>query len=90
MSNDELEDLRKKIDALDEELLKALAGRLKVVRKIGRYKKSKGLDLRDDERLKALLADRLKTGSELDLPEEFVQKLYDLIHEASLDAEADA
>lgn len=90
MSADELEDLRKKIDALDKELLKALAKRMEVVREVGRYKKSKGLSLRDDERLKALLAERLKTAGELDLPEELVNKLYELIHEASLEAEKDA
>lgn len=90
MSKDELEDLRKKIDALDRELLQTLAKRLEVVKEIGRYKKSKGMDLRDDERLEALLAERLKAAGALDLPEEFVRKLYELIHEASLKKESDA
>jgi chorismate mutase len=88
VSNEELEDLRKKIDALDGELLKALAKRMDVVREIGRYKKSEGLALRDDERLQALLAERLKTADGLDLPRDFVKQLYELIHEAALDAEA--
>ncbi|HEX5744240.1 MAG TPA: chorismate mutase [Candidatus Saccharimonadales bacterium] len=90
MSSDELEELRQKIDALDEELLKTLVKRLEVVREVGRYKKAKGLDLRDDERLKALLEERLKTAGQLGLPEELVKELYELIHDASLDAESDA
>lgn len=90
MNSDELERLRRQIDSLDGELLKILAKRMDVVREIGRYKKSEGLDLRDDERLKALLEDRLQTAGELGLTEESVRKLYELIHEIALETEADA
>lgn len=83
----ELEDLRNKIDALDEELLKLLGKRLEVVKEIGRYKKANGLELRDDERFKDLLAGRLKQAENLELPKELVGELYELIHGYALEIE---
>ena len=56
---EDLDKLREKIDALDGELLEALAKRMEVVAEIGRYKKARGMELRDEERLRALLAAQL-------------------------------
>lgn len=90
MSRDyELENLRKQIDALDEELLETLARRMDVVVQIGRHKKAHGLELRDQRRLQALLEAQLARAETLNLPRELVTELYELIHSFALKAEAE-
>lgn len=90
MSDPDLTELRKQIDALDEELLQTLARRMDVVEVIGRYKKAHGLDLRDEARLKAMLEARIQSSEQLNLPSELVTKLYQLIHEYALKREKGA
>ena len=47
---DEIQQLRKKIDDIDERILKALIERVKICRKIGQVKKKNGLQIRDGSR----------------------------------------
>jgi len=86
----ELENLRQQIDRLDEELLKTLAERMKVVDQLGKYKKANGVELRDNERFRALVATRLDQAAKLGLSDSFVTELYELIHLAALEREAGA
>ncbi len=87
---EDLDKLREKIDALDGELLEALARRMEVVAEIGRYKKVRGIELRDEERLRALLASQLDRAASLNLPEELITELYELIHKYALRIETEA
>jgi chorismate mutase len=87
---EDLDKLRERIDALDGELLEALARRMKVVAEIGRYKKARGMELRDEERLRALLAKQLDRAGSLNLPKELVTELYELIHKYALRIENEA
>lgn len=86
----ELDKLRHEIDVLDGQILEALAKRMDIAEELGRFKKAEGIELRDDERFQALLADRLRQGETLGLPEELVSGLYHAIHEAALEREAGA
>lgn len=88
--NGDLEDLRKQIDTLDEELLKTLSKRMEVVETIGKYKKANGLELRDDDRFQALLAAQLGRAEDLRLPKGLVTELCELIHKFALEREAEA
>lgn len=88
--DEDLDKLREKIDALDGELLEALARRMEVVTEIGRYKKARGMELRDEERLRALLARQLDRAGSLNLPEELITELYELIHKYALRIENEA
>ncbi|HKL13763.1 MAG TPA: chorismate mutase [Halanaerobiales bacterium] len=47
---DELKELRKEIDQLNQELLKILSSRGKVVKKIGKIKQKKGMPIVDKDR----------------------------------------
>ena len=87
--DDQLEEFRKQIDALDEELLRILSERMDVARKIGSYKKAHGLELTDPERKEAVLAAHLARAKSAGLPEEFVKQLYETIHEHTVAVEAD-
>lgn len=87
MDKSPLENWRKDIDLLDEQLLKIIAQRLRVVDKIGNFKKLHGIELRDEKRWQEILHSRVKKGSELKLSEDFIKKLYQLLHEYSLQTE---
>ncbi|MGA3061129.1 MAG: chorismate mutase [Candidatus Bathyarchaeia archaeon] len=47
---DEIQQLRKKVDQVDEQILNALNKRAKICRAIGLVKKKKGLQIRDTAR----------------------------------------
>lgn len=88
--NTPLHTLRERIDAIDEDLLRLLAERGKLVLEIGRYKKANGLEPLDSKRWAEVLQSKLAQAETLDLPPEFVTALYNLIHEYSLKVEEDA
>ncbi len=85
--NEELDDLRRRIDGIDGELVRLLAKRMGVVREIGGYKKEHGVQVLDEKRWREVLEGNLKRGQELGLSEEFVQRLLEVIHEYSLEIE---
>lgn len=88
--DDKLADLRRQIDSLDEQLLQLLARRMADVRSVGQYKKGRGLPPLDEQRWQTVLQTRLDRAESLGLSEEFIAKLYQLIHEYALSIEADS
>lgn len=82
-----LDQLRKKIDNLDEELLKILSQRTMIVSQIGKQKKNQGLEPLDEKRMNEVLQKMLDKGRELNLSDDFIKKLHALIHEYSLEVE---
>lgn len=88
--NNKLDDWRKQIDAFDDELLHTLAKRINIVREIGKYKKAHNIEPLDEKRWQEILESRLSKASILDLPEDFIQKIFDLIHEYSLEVESES
>jgi len=84
---DELFQLRKHIDALDEKLFRIMAERISVVRKIGKLKKKSNLPLLDIKRRDEIVTSILLNAKSLGLSESFAKKLFHLIHEYSLEIE---
>jgi chorismate mutase len=82
-----LEELRSRIDGLDESLLQLLAERMEIVSEIGIYKHNYGVTLLQLRRWADLLAQRIAQGQKVGLPESLVKQLYMLLHEASLQAQ---
>lgn len=80
--------LRSEIDDIDAELLQLLARRMNVSSQIGEYKKEKGLTVVQMERWKQILSDHLETGKELGLSKELVEKVFEAIHQASIQRQA--
>ncbi|OGH18848.1 MAG: hypothetical protein A3F31_04705 [Candidatus Levybacteria bacterium RIFCSPHIGHO2_12_FULL_38_12] len=85
--NEDLEDIRKEIDEIDEELIKILARRFEAVKKIGRLKKLSGENPLDIKRWEEIISSRILRGTLVNLPSEFVKKLFGVIHNLSLDIE---
>ena len=76
--------LRAEIDELDEQLWDTIAARMDVSKRIGEWKKAHGVAPLQPERVK-VIGERLKvTGERLHLSEDFIQKMWDIIHEESL------
>ena len=84
---DDLNTLRKQIDAVDGQLLNTLAERVRLVKTIGKLKKSKGIPPMDLKRWQQVLLSKIKKAKSLNLSEKFIEKLYNLIHEYSLEIE---
>ncbi|WP_373531326.1 chorismate mutase [Vampirovibrio sp.] len=87
-SNSELQALRHQIDGLDEQLLRVLSQRAQLVDEVGRYKKARGLEPLDMVRWQQVLNAKKSRAAELGLCPEFIDALYNLIHEYSLHLES--
>lgn len=79
-----LDDLRKQIDMCDHELLVTLLDRMRVSEKIGNYKKTRKLAAIQNNRWNELLSDRLSEGRRIGLRTEFIEGLFNYIHQESV------
>ena len=80
-----IDQLRAKIDILDENLLYTLGARMKVSKQIGEYKKNSNVAILQTSRWDAVLAKVVEKGAEYGLPEGFVTDVFNAIHEASVE-----
>ncbi len=81
---DQLDMLRNRIDALDNELLEILSSRMEVSRQIGEYKKANNVTALQMSRWTELMNKRIAAGENMNLNRTFVQILFQLIHEDSV------
>lgn len=72
-----IEDLRKQIDKLDDQIVILLAKRMEVVKNVGRLKKENNLPALDSTRWKEII--RAKKG--------FIKKIWEIIHDEALKIE---
>lgn len=86
-SKNELEDWRKRIDALDEKILTLLAKRMNIANRIGKIKKDQKISALDKNRWEQVLKSNLKKGEKLGLSQEFLNNLLNLIHRYSLEVQ---
>ena len=82
-----LDACRTAIDELDAELLALLSRRMDVSRRIARVKKEQQLPLLQLDRWQEVLSDALRRSAALQLDADFVERLMNLIHEASINAQ---
>ncbi|MFL2859259.1 MAG: prephenate dehydratase [Pontiellaceae bacterium] len=83
-----LDDLRKQIDNLDNEIIKLLNNRINVVQKIGEEKKSSGTEIYVPARERAVF-EKIKSINKGPLPEESAHAIYREIMSAALALETD-
>jgi chorismate mutase len=87
MKDKSLDNWRKEIDTLDNELLTILAKRFEIVRKIGKLKKEQAIKPLDKVRWQKVLEEKITRAKTLHLSKKFVVNLYTLIHEYALELE---
>jgi len=80
----DLEESRRGIDSIDEELINILGKRMDIVRQIGEYKKANNTSVFQKSRWEEIVGQRLKMGESLDLSPDFIQKVLKAIHDESI------
>ncbi len=84
------DELRRRIDAADRDLIDALAARMRTVAEIGAHKKHHGVTIHQPERWADIFASRTAWAETLGLHPEFIQALYEQIHLESIRTQTDA
>jgi len=79
-----LEDLRKKIDRLDMQLLTVLQERMRVVVDVGKLKALHNIPPLDAKRWQSVLESRLLQAEAFGLHKEFITRILDTIHDEAL------
>lgn len=83
----QLQDLRNSIDLLDGAIINILAERMRLVTKVGQYKKQQNIPALDKSRWKKVLSNKMDTAKKLGLDQSLVKDIYNLIHEHALKME---
>lgn len=82
-SNTELERLRKKVDAIDDEIVGLLGKRQFIVKAIGEIKKSNGIKVLSAAREQQILKRILLKGEKRNFDLEFINRIYRVIFKNS-------
>ena len=80
----QLAELRKEIDAVDEELLALIGRRFELVREAARFKRSES-DIVASSRVSSMLSERRTTAQRLNIPSEIVERIFLLFVEKGRD-----
>ena len=78
----ELDELRRRIDAVDQSILKLLHERVSLVMAVGDYKRERGIPVYDPERERALF-ERLSKAAESPLDAHTVRSIFERIVDES-------
>jgi chorismate mutase len=78
-----LDEYRKQIDAIDEQLLALVAARLHIANQIGEWKRQTGMPIFQPKRFECAQNHFLEGGSRFGLQDDFLRQLYQLIHDES-------
>lgn len=82
-------ELRKQIDALDNELMELLAKRMRVCREIGQYKKEHNMTILQPARYNEIMEKRGVQGSLCGMDESFVKFVFEAVHQESVRQQMD-
>ena len=84
-----IEELREKIDTLDNSILEALTHRMKIIEEIGHYKKQNNITILQPDRWENILSRVIDEARKNNLPVELVERVFKAIHQASIDRQTD-
>ena len=82
-----VDNLRAKIDVIDENLLYTLGSRMNVSRQIGEYKKENNIAIIQASRWDKVLSKVVEKGKDYGLDEKFLKDVFNAIHEASVEVQ---
>jgi chorismate mutase len=80
----QLQQMRRLIDSLDEELLRLLARRMQITEEIGEFKKENNVTIFQPERWQEILKTRSRLAEELKLNKSFIRKMMMDVHKEGL------
>lgn len=84
-----IDQLRAKIDIIDENIINALSSRMDISRQIGEYKKNNNVAIVQALRWDNLLDKVVEKGHEHGLSDKFITDVFNAIHEASIEIQND-
>jgi chorismate mutase len=84
-----LQQLRRLIDEIDEDMMRTLRKRMEVIEKIGEYKRDNNVTILQIERWLEILQTRTALGESMGLSEDFIKKLCQLLHKESIRKQTD-
>jgi chorismate mutase len=84
LTRNKLEEMRDRIDKMDEKLIALLADRMSIAEAIGQYKKDNNVAILQTRRWDEIVRTRVKSGTEKNLTKDFVLKLFEIIHQESI------
>jgi 4-amino-4-deoxychorismate mutase len=76
---DGLEGFRQEIDAVDSQIIEALAKRFEIAKRVADFKKQQGIPMMQPERVQAVKERRRKLGMQHGLDGDFIVQMYSLI-----------
>ena len=85
----QLEELRLKIDSLDQELVDTLSARMNLVNLIGAYKKDNNVTVFQLERWQEIMQTRSDWGNKQKLSKDFITEIFKAIHDESIRLQTD-
>ncbi len=83
-----LDELRKQIDKLDDQLLDLLKQRMTISESIGKYKFENNITILQTRRYDEIMNNRRERGSQRGLDDEFITRIFESIHEASINRQS--
>jgi chorismate mutase len=83
-TTENLSELRKQIDELDNQLIELLSKRMRVSREIGTYKKEHNMQVLQTTRYSEILEGRIKQAESFGIDATCMQKILETIHEESV------
>ena len=83
-TTENLTELRRQIDVIDEQLLELQAKLMRISREIGVYKKEHNMPILQSPRYSEILEKRSNMGEQMDLSTDFVKEILKEIHEESV------
>jgi chorismate mutase len=84
-----LEELRAKIDMIDEEILAIIQRRMNVVKEIGKNKKENNIRILQTDRWMQIIEKAKQKGNSKGLSDEFIEKLFKAIHQESINIQTE-
>ena len=89
MFDKEIKELRDSIDALDKELLKNVANRMQLVKKVGALKKKNNVEVVQADRWQQLLDSRMSWSQEMEMSPEEIKEVFETLHTISVNRQKD-
>lgn len=83
-TTENLSELRKQIDELDDQLVELLSKRMRISREIGQYKKEHSMPVLQTLRYDEILNNRIAKAAKMDMNEEFMKVIIEAIHSESV------
>lgn len=83
MSDNGLSPFRERLDEIDDQIARLLGERLDICREVARYKSEHGIPMMQPARVEAVRERYLRRGAEVNLPEDFTARLFELLIETT-------